>query len=150
LKRVLNLVQSQLLANYSVVNREFRVMADSRPERVGWIVGTKVGKALAREDSGAWRWKEEFVDEKGPLLFLRSPDHSEKPGRPRSFPDDLRETLPFSNNDFSLHPVGWFLLVFIRLPAFAVIVNPLNKLVQMSGEDPGRRFGFLERALREQ
>ena len=142
LQRVMDLfIQSKLLANFSVVNREFRVVADSRSEQVGRILrddglekSLATGKILAHGVGG----EESFsLMKKGSLLFSAPLIIQGKTlGALRGeLPlDDLRETLSRSQATIFLYilldavllvAVGSFLLS-------RVIVNPLKKLVQMS------------------
>ena len=142
LQRGLNLfVQSQLLANYSVVNREFRVMADSRPERVGRVVRDEgLAKALATGKILAHGVGEEesfSLMKKGPLLFSAPLVIQGKTlGALRGeLPlDDLRETHFRSQATIFLYILldGVLLVVVGSFLLSRVIVNPLNKLVQMS------------------
>jgi hypothetical protein len=142
LQRVVTLfAQSQLLANFLVVNREFRVVADSRPEGVGRIlrdvnldkaIGT--GKILAHGSGG----NESFsLMNKGPLLFsaplvIRGKTMGALRGELRL--DDLRETHSRSQATIFLYILfDAFLLVVVGSFLLSrVIVNPLKKLVHMS------------------
>jgi signal transduction histidine kinase len=142
LRRVLNLfVQSHLLANYSVVNREFRVLVDSRPERVGRVVRDEglvkalaTGKILAH---GVGEEESFSLLKKGPLLFSAPLVIQGKTlGALRGeLPlDDLRETHSRSQTTIFLYILldGILLVVVGSFLLSRVIVNPLKKLVLMS------------------
>jgi two-component system NtrC family sensor kinase len=142
LQRVLNLfVQSQLLANYSVVNREFRVLMDSRADRVGRVVrddglarALATGKILAH---GVGEEESFSLMKKGPLLFSAPLIIQGKTlGALRGeLPlDDLRETHSRSQTTIFLYILldGVLLVVVGSFLLSRVIVNPLKKLVQMS------------------
>jgi len=142
LQRVLNLfAQSQLLANFSVVNREFRVVADSRLERVGRIARDEgLAKALATGKILAHGVGEEesfSLMKKGPLLFSAPLVIQGKTlGALRGeLPlDDLRETHSRSQTTIFLYILldGVLLVAVGSFLLSRVIVNPLKKLVQMS------------------
>ncbi len=142
LQRLLNLfVQSQLLANFSVVNREFRVVADSRLERVGRIVRDEgLAKALATGKILAHGIGEDesfSLMKKGPLLFSAPLIvHGKTLGALRGeLPlDDLRETHSRSQATIFLYILldGVLLVAVGSFLLSRVIVNPLKKLVQMS------------------
>jgi signal transduction histidine kinase len=142
LQRVVTLfAQSQLLSNFLVVNREFRVVADSRPEGVGRILrdvnldkAMATGKILAHGFGG----NESFsLMKKGPLLFsapliVRGKTLGTLRGELSL--DDLRETHSRSQATIFLYILfDTFLLVAVGSFLLSrVIVNPLKKLVQMS------------------
>ena len=141
-QRVLTLfIQSQLMADFSVVNREFRVVADSRPEQVGRIVRDEglekalaTGKILAH---GMGEGESFSLMKKGTLLFsapliIQGNTLGALRGE---FPlDDLRETLSRSQATIFLYILldGALLVVVGSFLLSRVIVNPLKKLVQMS------------------
>ncbi|MDI6755817.1 MAG: ATP-binding protein [Thermodesulfobacteriota bacterium] len=142
LRRIIALsAPSHLFANFSVVDRKFRVLADSRTERVGTILrdddlekAFNTGKILAY---GAGEGESFSLMKKSPL-FISAPlvHRGETWGALRAeiSLDDLRETLSRSQaliflyilfDAFLLIAVGSFLLS-------RVIVKPLKKLVRMS------------------
>jgi len=142
LQRVLNLfVQSQLLADFSVVNREFRVMADSRPEQVGQIVRDEglekalaTGKILAHgvgEGESFWLMKRGTLLFSAPLIIQGKTLGALRGELPL---DDLRETLSRSQATIFLYILldGALLVVVGSFLLSRVIVNPLKKMVQMS------------------
>ena len=133
--------QGHIFAHFSVVDRKFRVIADSRPEKVGSILqdgdlekALQTGKTFAHgTDEG-----EPFSLMKKSPLFFSAPlmVRGETLGglRGEISLDDLRETHSRSQamiflyilfDAFLLIAVGSFLLS-------RVIVKPLKKLVQMS------------------
>ena len=142
LQRALNLfVQGRLLSNYSVVNREFRVMADSRPERMGRIVRDEgMAKALATGKilaHGVGEGESFSLMKKGPLLFsapLIIQGKTLGVLRGELPLDDLRETHSRSQTTIFLYILldGVLLVVVGSFLLSRVIVNPLKKLVQMS------------------
>jgi hypothetical protein len=142
LQRVVTLfAQSQLLSNFLVVNREFRVVADSRPEGVGRILrdgnldkAMATGKILAH---GLGENESFSLMKKGPLLFsapliVRGKTLGALRGELSL--DDLRETHSRSQATIFLYILfDTFLLVAVGSFLLSrVIVNPLKKLVQMS------------------
>jgi signal transduction histidine kinase len=133
--------QSNLLSHFSVVDRKFRVLADSRIERVGTILRDEAlekalhsGKIFAH---GVGESESFSLMKKSPLFFsapliLRGETWGGLRGEISL--DDLRETHSRSQamiflyilfDAFLLITVGSFLLS-------RVIVKPLKKLVQMS------------------
>jgi signal transduction histidine kinase len=133
--------QGHFFAHFSVVDRKFRVLADSRPGRVGTILQDEdlekalhTGKIFAH---GVGEGESFSLMKKSPLFFsapliLRGETWGGLRGEISL--DDLRETHSRSQamiflyilfDAFLLITVGSFLLS-------RVIVNPLKKLVQMS------------------
>ena len=133
--------QGHFFAHFSVVDRKFRVLADSRPGRVGTILRDEAlekalhsGKIFAH---GVGEGESFSLMKKSPLFFsapliLRGETWGGLRGEISL--DDLRETHSRSQamiflyilfDAFLLITVGSFLLS-------RVIVNPLKKLVQMS------------------
>ena len=134
-------VQSQLLSNLSLVNQEFLVVADSRPELVGRILRDKnLENALARGKilaHGVAEGESFSLMKKGPLL-LSAPlvIQGKTLGvlRGELSLDDLRETLSRSQATIFLY-ILFDAFLLVALGSFLlsrVIVNPLKKLVQMS------------------
>jgi len=142
LQRVVTLLaQSQLLSNFSVVNREFRVVADSRPDRVGKVLrdedlekALETGKILAH---GFGEGESFSLMKMKPLLFSAPLIIQEKTlGALRGeLPlDDIRETHSRSQATVFLYILldAFLLIVVGSFLLSRVIVNPLKKLVQMS------------------
>ena len=142
LQRVVTLfAQSQVLSNFSVVNGDFQVLADSRPERVGAVLKDEgLEKALATEKilTHSPAGEDSFLLMKKAPLLLSAPliIQGKKVGALRGeLPlDDLRETHSRSQATVFLYIIfDAFLLVVVgSLLLSRVIVNPLKKLVQMS------------------
>ncbi|MBM4333714.1 MAG: HAMP domain-containing protein [Deltaproteobacteria bacterium] len=142
LQRIIALsAPSHLFANFSVVDRQFRVLADSRPERVGTILrdddlekAFNTGKILAY---GAGEGESFSLMKKSPL-FLSAPlvHRGETWGALHGeiSLDDLRETLSRSQAQIFLYILfDAFLLIAVGSFLLSrVIVKPLKKLVQMS------------------
>jgi two-component system NtrC family sensor kinase len=133
--------QSHLFVYFSIVDRKYRILADSRPEKVGTILQDE-GLEKALHDGKIFAHSvgesESFSLMKKSPLFCSAPLilRGETVGglRGEIFIDDLRETHSRSQamiflyilfDAFLLITVGSFLLS-------RVIVNPLKKLVQMS------------------
>jgi len=142
LQRVVTLLaQSQLLSNFSVVNREFRVVADSRPERLGEILhdedlekALETGKILAH---GFGEGESFSLMKMKPLLFSAPLVIQGKTlGALRGeLPlDDVREAHWRSQTTVFLYILldAFLLIVVGSFLLSRVIVNPLKKLVQMS------------------
>jgi two-component system NtrC family sensor kinase len=142
LQRVVTLfAQSQFPSSFLVVNREFRVVADSRPEGVGRILRDAnlaktlaTGKILAH---GLGENESFSLMNKGPLLLsapliIRGKTMGALRGELSL--DDLRETHSRSQATIFLYILfDTFLLVVVGSFLLSrVIVNPLKKLVQMS------------------
>ena len=133
-------LMSLFFSNFSVVDRDFRVVADSRPEHIGSSLRDQdleeaivTGKILARGGDG----KSISLLKKGPLLFsaplvLRGEVWG---GIRGELPlDDLRESLSHSQAMIFLYILvdALLLIVIGSFLLSRVIVNPLKKLVQMS------------------
>ena len=141
LQRLINLFsQSHLFSDFSLVNREFRVVAASRPDRVGEVLQDQdLEEAMAAGKILAHGGEERSISllKKGPLKFsaplvVRGEVWGGLRGK---LPlDDLRESLSHSQAMIFLYIlVDAFLLVVIGSFLLSrVIVNPLKKLVQMS------------------
>jgi len=133
--------QSHLFSNFSVVDRQFRVLADSRPERVGMTLRDEdltkalaTGKIIAHGSGG----DESFSLMKKKPLFFSAPlvFHGETWGgiRGEFSLEDLRATHSRSQTMVFLYII-FDALLLIAVGGFLlsrVIVKPLKKLVQMS------------------
>ena len=133
--------QSNLLSHFSVVDRKFRVLADSRIERVGTILRDEAlekalhsGKISAH---GVGEGESFSLMKKSPLFFsgpliLRGETWGGLRGEISL--DDLRETHSRSQAMIFLY-ILFDAVLLITVGSFLlsrVIVNPLKKLVQMS------------------
>ncbi len=139
-QRLLTLfAQSELLSNLTVVNREFRILADSRPERVGKILRDEdLEKALATEKIFVHGSGESFsLMKKAPLLIsapLIMQGKTQGVIRGELSLDDIREALFRSQTTVFLYIflTAFLLIVMGSFLLSRVIINPLKKLVQMS------------------
>ncbi len=142
LQRIVSLfIQSQAFARFSVVNPEFRIVADSEVQQVGkrlqdaelekaWNTGKVIAHGLAEGGSVS-------LMKKGPMLIsapliLRGKNVGVLRGEMSL--DDLREILSRSQTLFFFYII-LNAAVFIVVGSFLlsrVIVNPLRSLVQMS------------------
>ena len=142
LQRIVTLfAQSQLFPSFSVVDRKFRVLADSNPARVGTILrdedlekALNAGKIFAHSAGG----EESFSLMKKSPLFFSAPltVQGETLGALRvELPlDDLRESHSRSQAMVFLY-ILFDALLLIAVGSFLlsrVIVNPLKKMVQMA------------------
>ncbi len=139
-QRLLTLfAQSELFYNLSVVNREFRILADSRPERVGKILRDEdLEKALATGKVFVHGTGESFsLMKKAPLLIsapLIMQGKTLGVIRGELSLDDIRGTLFRSQTTVFLYIflTAFLLIVVGSFLLSRVIINPLKKLVQMS------------------
>jgi two-component system, NtrC family, sensor kinase len=135
------LTQSRLFSRISIVNRDFRIVADSQlgetgkvlrdPELEGAIAG---GKVYVHERDGLPRFS---LFKKGPLFFSAplSRGGNIVGGLRGELPlDDLRETLSHSQSIIVLYILfDVFVIVVVGSYLLSrIIANPLKKLVQMS------------------
>jgi len=141
-QRLLTLfAQSELFSSLTVVNREFRILADSRPERVGKILRDEdLEKALATQKTFVHGSGESFsLMKKAPLLIsapLFMQGKTQGVIRGELSLDDIREALFRSQTTVFLYIflTAFLLIVVGSFLLSRVIINPLKKLVQMSGK----------------
>jgi len=142
LQRVIILfAQGQLFSSLAVVNRQFRVVADSQSEQIGQILrDEELEKAATTGKISAHGLAEDAsfsLLKKGPLLFsapLIIQGKNMGAIRAELSLDDLREILSRSQTTVFLY-ILFDAFVIIAVGSFLlsrVIVNPLKKLVQMS------------------
>jgi signal transduction histidine kinase len=142
LQRVVILfAQSQGLSHFSIVNREFRVIADSRPDQVGKNLRDEdmekaigFGKMFAH---GTADDKSFSLIKKAPLQIsapLLSQGRTVGGIRAEIALDDLRGILVRSQTTVFLYIflTAFLLIVVGSLLLSRVIIHPLKKLVQMS------------------
>ncbi len=142
LQRVVGLfAESHLHSHFTVVNGDFHILADSRPERVGRVLqdeelekaltGDKIMAHGVGEGDILSLWK------KGPLVFSAPFTVQGKnlgAIRAELALDDLREIHSRSQNMIFLY-ILFDAVVLVAFGFFLlsrIIVNPLKKLVQMS------------------
>ena len=141
-QRLLTLfAQSELFSSLTVVNREFCILADSRPERVGKILRDEdLEKALATQKTFVHGSGESFsLMKKAPLLIsapLFMQGKTQGVIRGELSLDDIREALFRSQTTVFLYIflTAFLLIVVGSFLLSRVIINPLKKLVQMSGK----------------
>jgi two-component system NtrC family sensor kinase len=142
LQRVVSLfTQGHPRARFSVVDRDFRILADSRPEQVGKILRDEdLEKAMALGKTFAHGTGEEpsfSLMKKTPLRISAAWVLQERTAggiRADLALDDLREILFRSQSIVFLYVflTAFLLIVVGSFLLSRVIINPLKKLVQMS------------------
>ncbi len=135
------LAESRLFSRFSVVDREFRILADSRAGEVGKSLrdpelekAIAAGKILVHEKEGGPSLS---LMARGPLLFsapLLREGGAVGALRGELPLDDLRETLAHSQATILLYILFdvFVILVVGSILLSRIIVRPLKKLVQMS------------------
>ena len=142
LQRIVTLfTQGHPRSRFSVVDRDFRILADSRPEEVGKVLRDEdLEKAMASGGMFAHGTGEDpsfSLIKKTPLRISAAWVLQEKSvgGIRANLPlDDLRETLFRSQSIVFLYVLltAFLLIVVGGFLLSRVIINPLKKLVQMS------------------
>jgi hypothetical protein len=135
------LTQSQLFSRFSVVDGEFRILADSQGAETGKFFrdpelerAMATGKIYVHEKDGDSTLS---LLKKGPLFFSAPLSREGKivGGLRGELPlEDLRETLSHSQSTILLY-ILFDVFVIVVVGGFLlsrIIVNPLKKLVQMS------------------
>ena len=135
------LAESRLFSRFSIVDPDFRILADSHTSEVGKLLrdpelekAIAAGKVLVHEKDGAASLS---LMTRGPLLFSAPLIREGKAvgGLRGELPlDDLRETLAHSQATILLYILfDVFAIIIVGSVLLSrIIVRPLKKLVQMS------------------